>query len=91
VPVTAGEHPSAVAKHDKPARIPFDASLVDRSGDLDVGVPIDDLLDAFPFPPEKLNRVSCNVGRHRISPRCRRSGNTPAAIWYLISPIVVVL
>jgi len=47
-PVAASEHPSAVAKHDKPARIPFDASLVDRTGNLDVGVSIDDLLDAFP-------------------------------------------
>src|SRR5262245_51778520 len=28
-PIAAGEHPSAVAKHDKPARIPFDTGSVD--------------------------------------------------------------
>jgi hypothetical protein len=46
-PVTSGEHPSAVAKHDEPARIPFDNSFVDRPGDPDVGVPSEDLLDWF--------------------------------------------
>jgi hypothetical protein len=64
-PIAAGEYPSAVAKHDKPARIAVDTRLVDRPSDLDIGVPIEDLLDALPALPKKLDRVSCNVGRHR--------------------------
>ena len=44
----------------------FDAGSVDRSGDLEVGVTIEDLIDAGAFTAwlEKLDRVSCNVGRH---------------------------
>src|SRR6516162_1019853 len=48
-PIASGQHPSAVAKHDQPTRILLDAGSVDRSGGLEVGVPIKDLLDAGPF------------------------------------------
>ena len=53
-PIAAGEHPSAVAKHDKPTRVPVDADLVDRPGTPDVGVATENLLDAFLALLEKL-------------------------------------
>jgi hypothetical protein len=49
--------------------------LVDRSGDLDIGVPAEDLLDALPALLEKLNRVSRNVGRHGPDYNRSRTGN----------------
>ena len=44
----------------------LDAGSVDRSGDLEVGVAIENLLNtgAFTASLEKLDRISCNVGRH---------------------------
>jgi len=65
-PIASGQHPSAVAKQDQPTTILLDTGSVNRSGDLEVGVPIEDLLDAGAFTAwlEKLDRVSCNVGRH---------------------------
>jgi hypothetical protein len=74
--VAAGEHPSAVAKHDEPTRILFDTDLVDRPSALDIGVPTKDLLDTFTILLEKLDRVSCNVGRHRPDSHSR-TGTLP--------------
>ena len=63
-PIASGQHPSVVAKHDQLPGILLDTVSVDRSGDLEVGVPIEDLLDALTARLEKLDRVSCNVGWH---------------------------
>jgi hypothetical protein len=65
-PIASSQHPSAVAKHDQSTRILLDTGSVDRSGGLEVGVPIKNLLDAGRFTArlEKLDRVFCNVGRH---------------------------
>jgi hypothetical protein len=62
--IATGQHPSAVAKHDQPARILFDAGPVDRSGGLEVGVPIEDLLDAGALTArlEKLDRLAPSLG-----------------------------
>jgi hypothetical protein len=53
-----------VAKHDQSPGILLDTFSVDQSGGLEVGVAIEDLLDALTTRLEKLDRVSCNVGRH---------------------------
>jgi hypothetical protein len=79
-PIASGQHPSAVAKHDQPTRILLDTGSVDRSGSLEIGVPIENLLDAGPFTArlEKLDRVFCNVGRHwpdSRGPRLSQSTN----------------
>jgi hypothetical protein len=65
-PIASGQHPSVVTKHDQSPEILLDAGSVDWSGDLEVGVPIEDLLDTGVFTTrlEKLDRVFCNVGRH---------------------------
>jgi hypothetical protein len=44
--IAPGQYPSAVAKHDQSTRVLLDTRLEDRSDDLEVGVPIEDLLDA---------------------------------------------
>ena len=48
----------------------LDAGSVDRSGNLEIGVAIEDLLDASAFAIclEKLDRVFCNVGQHWPDP-----------------------
>jgi hypothetical protein len=79
-PVASGQHPSAVAKHDQPTGKLLDTGSVDRSGGLEVGVPIENLLDAGRFTArlEKLDRVFCNVGRHwpdSHGPRLRHPTN----------------
>ena len=47
--IASGQHPSLVTKHDEPTRILLDAGSVDRSGDLKVGVAIENLLNTGAF------------------------------------------
>ena len=62
--IASGQHPSVITKHDQSPGVLFDKASVDRPGRSQIVVPIEDLLDAFTVLLEKLDRVSCNVGRH---------------------------
>jgi hypothetical protein len=48
-PITSGQNPSAVAQHDQPAWILGNAASIDRSGNGQVVVPVNDLFLAGAF------------------------------------------
>jgi hypothetical protein len=67
-PIASGQHPSVVTKHDQSPGILLDAGSVDRSGDLEVGVPIEDPSMPAPSPPGlkssiKYFAMSVGIGR----------------------------
>jgi hypothetical protein len=64
--IAPSEHPRAVTKHNQSPGMLLNAGSIDRLGDLEINVPIEDFLNAgvFTARPEKLDRVFCNVGRH---------------------------
>jgi hypothetical protein len=66
--IASGQHPSVVTKHDQPTRILPDAGSVDRSGDLEVGVTIENLLDTRAFTASlksSIEYLEMSVGIHR--------------------------
>jgi hypothetical protein len=44
-PIASGQHPSLITKHNQSPGILLDVGSVDRSGNLEVGVPIKHLVD----------------------------------------------
>jgi hypothetical protein len=78
--VASSRSPRAIAKHDEPPRRLVDADLVDCPGVIDVGVPTKDLLDALTALLEKLDRVSCDIGRRAPDSNGPRTGN-PSISW----------